>query len=644
MPSHVIRQEWPRTLRVPVRCSLDLTYRCNNVCNHCWLWLPANAPEQRQELTVAEICRIADEARSLGVSDWDISGGEPMLRPDFPEIFDYLTRKARTYTIRTNGTLITPEIVRLLKRPGTKWISVYGATAEVYDHITHNPGGFEQLMRAFALLKEAGVSFTVQLFPMRDNWHQWPQMIELARSLSPSWRVGASWLHLSACASPCRNEQIKRQRLDPADVIALDPPPMDDAAEELVRQESGCHLNDDRLFAACIQTRNEFHIDPYGGMSFCHLIKEPSLRYNLRHGTVREAWEKFIPSLADKVRATARYREACGACEMRADCRWCGTYAWLEHGDPCARVEYLCELARETRRYKQNWLTHHRRFYRMGGITFQLDSDLPITDTTFTPAVQRFAVDGPGKDTVKLRHRFTLEGVRQDDWGTELYQSAPWTISRKGNSWIYRCALNGAPYLVAVFNATHTRGWIYRHDEEPWANGGLNVITLMGSDQILLTRLLADRRGLLVHSAAAILGGKGLLFVGHSGAGKTTTTRLIQERAEILCDDRNIVRCMDDGFRVFGTWSHGESPRVSAADAPLTAVLFLRQSKENRLTRLTDGRQILQRLLPCVVRGFADGDWWAKTLDVAARLAREVSCYEMEFDKSGGIVPLLETL
>lgn len=640
MPALVTRRERPDTFRVPFRCSIDLTYRCNNVCNHCWLWLPANAPQQRQELTFDEIRRIADEARALGVREWDISGGEPMLRPDFPEIFDCLTRQSRMYTLRTNGTLITPEIARLMKRHGAKWISVYGATGEVYDRITHNPGGFEQLMRGFALLKEAGVAFTVQLFPMRDNWHQWPQMIELARSLSPSWRVGASWLHLSANGNACRNEEIKRQRLDPADVIALDPPPMNDDGP----RECDCQINDDRLFAACIATRDEFHIDPYGGMSFCGVIKDPALRCDLRRGTVREAWEKFIPSLPDKVRGSDRYRSECGGCELRADCRWCASYAWLEHGDHSAKVEYLCDMAREKRRFKENWLTHHRRFYRAGDITIQVDSDLPFTGATFGGAVRKFAVDGPGPDTVKIRHHFSLEGLALDDLGEMVRAEGPWTIFHKNGAWIYRCGVGGPVYRVGVFNADHTRARIYHNGEDVWHQGGQNSLNLFVTDQILLARLLADRQSCLLHSSGAILNGKGFLFVGHSDAGKTTTTRLLEGHAEILCDDRNILRRQPDGFRVYGTWSHGESPLVSASHAPLGAILFLRQSTENRLTPIADRKEIVRRLLPCVIRALVVGDWWPKTLDTLQAVAREARCYEMEFDKSGQIVPLLREL
>ena len=80
--------------RLPLEGNIDLTYRCNNDCRHCWLSLPVNAPEKKEELTFDEIRRIVDEARAMGCRRWNISGGEPLLRPDFPEIFDYLTRKA----------------------------------------------------------------------------------------------------------------------------------------------------------------------------------------------------------------------------------------------------------------------------------------------------------------------------------------------------------------------------------------------------------------------------------------------------------------------------------------------------------------------------------------------------------------------
>jgi len=92
----------------------------------------------------------------MGCRQWSISGGEPMLRPDFEEIFDYITRKSASYSLNTNGTLITPRIAQLLKRKGTKMVALYGATPDVHDWITRNPGSFEAVLRGLAYLKEAG--------------------------------------------------------------------------------------------------------------------------------------------------------------------------------------------------------------------------------------------------------------------------------------------------------------------------------------------------------------------------------------------------------------------------------------------------------------------------------------------------------
>jgi len=218
---NIINKDYPR---LPLDGKLDLTYRCNNACRHCWLWLPPSANEKQNELSFEEWRQIIDQARAMGCQAWSISGGEPMLRPDFTGIFDYLTRKAVSYKLNTNGTLITPEIARLLTRRGDKMVALYGATADVHDHVTRTPGSFEAAMRGFAYLKEAGAPFSVQIVPMRANYHQFDQMQALAQSLSPVYRVGAAWLWLSGCPSEARNREIAAQRLDPKEVIVLDTP------------------------------------------------------------------------------------------------------------------------------------------------------------------------------------------------------------------------------------------------------------------------------------------------------------------------------------------------------------------------------------------------------------------------------------
>ena len=141
-----------------------------------------------------------------------------------------------------------------------------------------------------------------------------------------------------------------------------------------------------------------------------------------------------------------------------------------------------------------------------------------------------------------------------------------------------------------------------------------------------------------------IVGGSGLLFVGHSDAGKTTTVTMLEGQGEILCDDRIVVRRWPEGFRIHGTWSHGDIPDVSAGSAPLRAILLLEKAGENRLVPLTDRKELVRILPFFVIKPLVTADWWEKTLDLVGAIAREVPVYRMRFDRSGRIVGALKEL
>jgi hypothetical protein len=304
-------------------------------------------------------------------------------------------------------------------------------------------------------------------------------------------------------------------------------------------------------------------------------------------------------------------------------------------------------VARESKKFKETWEKDHCRYYQIAGITIRVESELPISNITFGPRFKPFEMNKPGEDIITLRHHFILPEPRAQNFGEEVYRKPPWAIYRKGNSWIY-VGISPDPEdkdidMVAVFNRDHSHGMIYHGEtrKDLFEAGNLTALTLFPSDQILLARVLADRSGCYFHAAGAILDGKGLLFVGHSDAGKSTMANMLKGKAEILCDDRIIVRERPEAFRIYGTWSHGDVPEVSPSSAPLKAVFFLEQAKQNRLIPMEDKRQRFKKLLPHLIKPLETRDWWEKMLNLTGKIAGSVPCYFLEFDKSGGILDLL---
>ncbi|MGD2253454.1 MAG: hypothetical protein PVF70_11130 [Anaerolineales bacterium] len=290
----------------------------------------------------------------------------------------------------------------------------------------------------------------------------------------------------------------------------------------------------------------------------------------------------------------------------------------------------------------------HRRWFRCGGITVQVESRSPLGGNTFLPKFDAFEVTGPGEEPVVIRHHFSLPDLEPSQLGKLVSRKGPWAIFQKAGSWIYLGVTPQSdldnPYQVAIFNSDHSRGDIHHRDDSLFRSGGMATLTGFPSDQIMLARVLADRQGFYLHSSGAILDGQALLFAGRSGAGKSTMIKQLQDKVEVLCDDRNIVRRRGDDFWAFGTWSHGELPVVSTRSAPLRAILFLEQASENRIQRIEERKESIRLLLASLVRALETPDWWQKTLTLIESVARQVSCSILHFDTSGRVLDVLKEM
>jgi hypothetical protein len=286
------------------------------------------------------------------------------------------------------------------------------------------------------------------------------------------------------------------------------------------------------------------------------------------------------------------------------------------------------------------------RYYRIAGITIRVVSDIPFAADTFDRKFKAFEVDGPGEDTVEIRHRFALPPLDRERLGKELYRRPPWAVFDRGDTWLY---LGVSPasdsenlHKVAVFSKDYARGTVYHPDDSAFRRGNSHALTFFPTDQILVAQLLASRDACYLHSSGVSFKGRGLLFMGHSEAGKSTMVKMLKGRAEILCDDRIVIRKGTEGFMVHGTWSHGEVPDVSSSSAPLTAIFFLRKSGENRLVPIPKKQDVVSGLLSCLIKPHATAGWWERTLGLVGDISRRVPCHELLFDKSGKIVDVLD--
>ncbi|MBW2059138.1 MAG: hypothetical protein JRJ26_16750 [Deltaproteobacteria bacterium] len=163
--------------------------------------------------------------------------------------------------------------------------------------------------------------------------------------------------------------------------------------------------------------------------------------------------------------------------------------------------------------------------------------------------------------------------------------------------------------------------------------------------ELLVANSLAHGRGLIIHACGVVIRGKGLLFVGQSGAGKTTLGRLWKERggAEILSDDRIILRKRAGQFWIYGTPWHGDARFASPRGVRLAGIFLLRQARENAITEV-DGIDPVSRLLTCAFPTYWDPSGMAFTLEILADVTASVPCHGLLFRPDKGATDLVERI
>jgi hypothetical protein len=238
----------------------------------------------------------------------------------------------------------------------------------------------------------------------------------------------------------------------------------------------------------------------------------------------------------------------------------------------------------------------------------------------------------------------TLDGVS----GRRVFDSGgAWQLFREQRNWTILLTAAGSspgPYQAAVLSPDFRSGDIYIKDVR--TGGDLLPFPLRYPQaHVLIVNLLARGRGLLLHACGINDRGRGLVFVGDSGAGKSTMADLWkgQEGVTILSDDRIIVREMDGRLWAYGTPWHGDVKLYSPERTHLDSVFVLRHAEENSAVTL-GAAQVVSSLLARSFPALWSPEGMTSTLDFLSDLCQEVRCYDLAFLPDPNVIDFIRNV
>ncbi len=339
--------------RSPLAFTLEITARCNNNCSHCYINLPAGDPVARsEELTRDEILGIASQAVDMGAVWCLITGGEPLLRPDFSDIYLALKRMGLLVGIFTNATLIRRQHVDLFKRypPRNLEVTVYGLTRKTYEAVARRDGSFAAFQTGLELLLENATPVTLKAMALRSNLHELEQIADFCRRHTKGYYRFDPLLHLRYDRNLQRNSDIQAERLSPEEIISLEQSDaerfsvMQRHCDELISSETG-HTGCNHLFH-CGAGIEEFAVSYNGIFRLCDPLWAPGTIYDLRKGSLRGAWIDLVPRVRDLRSENPTFLRTCHVCPITNLCLSCPAHAYLENGYMDGYTSYFCEVAR----------------------------------------------------------------------------------------------------------------------------------------------------------------------------------------------------------------------------------------------------------------------------------------------------------
>jgi radical SAM protein with 4Fe4S-binding SPASM domain len=312
-PWETARTDSPEGSIEPRGAFLELTSRCNLRCAHCYA--DAGRPPAEPEYTTDEWLKLLDDLAAEGFAGVVLTGGEPLIRPDFSEIY----RKAvevfeRRVTILTNGNLLEARLAEKIRDNHTQLsLSFYSQDASRHDELTGVPGSFDELVGAIRLLLDRGVFFSVNIVVFPRLEVDLPKIRAFLASLGVDGQRAMANPVLPAGRGCAARADIRLLRAD--------------FPHEPFRFVAG--RESERLVCPTCW-RGQLTITPQGRVLLCNMIRDLSVG-DLRTQDLRSVVSS--PECQSMWRLTLEDVEGCRECELRFACYDCRAAPKFLSGD-----------------------------------------------------------------------------------------------------------------------------------------------------------------------------------------------------------------------------------------------------------------------------------------------------------------------
>ena len=326
---------------IPLHATLELTRRCSIRCVHCYVLPNAKPPET--ELSTEDWLGLAQEAVAAGCYSMLLTGGEPMLRKDFADIYLGIRKMGVHVVIFTNATRVDQRIVEILRgaQPLGIEVTVYGSTPETYRRVTGRAEFYHDAMRGIALLRKAGLPVRLKTVLMQDNRHEF----EAIRAMAAE---GERPVRFDSVIQPRfpGDKEILRLRVPPMEEVDLEfraVPELDGQWRKLQSQfqKRTADPRGTPLYT-CAAGVISLYVTAQGVLQPCVTTSRYGVRYE--RGKLLESF-RMLRKEVWTPRAPVGHE--CTNCEDRLFCGSCPPVAELETGDEAGKCAYACEIAHE---------------------------------------------------------------------------------------------------------------------------------------------------------------------------------------------------------------------------------------------------------------------------------------------------------